>query len=66
MEDIKEKSKKENEQIVKEREKSDPGTTNSPDPQDHMEGPISSLMHGIGSSFEDEEAEKKVKEEKEK
>lgn len=27
--------------------KSDPGTTNTTDPQEHMEGPLSSLMHKI-------------------
>jgi hypothetical protein len=64
METSNEKSKKENEQQVKEQEKSDPGTTNTPDPQENMEGPVSSLMHIIGGGFEDKDAEKKIKEEK--
>lgn len=47
-----EKSKKENKEKIKELEKSDPGTTKGPDPQEHMEGPISSLMHKVEDTFE--------------
>lgn len=47
-----EKSKKENKEEVKKQEKADPGTTNSTDPQENMEGPVSSLMHTIEESFE--------------
>lgn len=42
---------------------SDPETMHTPDPQEHMEGPISSLMHGIADGFDDKDAEKKIKEE---
>ena len=45
--------------------KPDPETLNTTDPQEHMEGPISSLMHKLGSDFESEEAEKEAKEKKE-
>ncbi len=55
------KSEKENEKGLEKLEKSNPGTTHSTDPQENMEGPISSLMHGIGESFDDEDAEKKKK-----
>lgn len=47
-----EKNEKENKEKIKEQEKSDPGTTGGPDPQEHMEGPVSSAMHGIEKSFE--------------
>ena len=44
--------------------KPDAGTTNTTDPQEHMEGPISSLMKGAKDAFED--ADKNgAKEEKE-
>jgi hypothetical protein len=46
-----EKSKKENRKDLKEQEKADPGTTKGTDPQDHMEGPISSLMHKVEGTF---------------
>ncbi|MEO8112004.1 MAG: hypothetical protein ABI594_18290 [Ginsengibacter sp.] len=42
--------------------KSDPETLHTPDPQEHMEGPVSSLMHGIAEGFDDKDAEKKIKE----
>lgn len=32
--------------------KPDPGTTNTTDPQEHMEGPISSLMKGAEDVFD--------------
>jgi hypothetical protein len=44
---------------------SDPETLHTTDPQEHMEGPVSSLMHKVGHGFEDKEAEKKKKEEDE-
>ncbi|MEO7120070.1 MAG: hypothetical protein ABIY62_03180 [Ginsengibacter sp.] len=47
-----EKSKEENKEKVKEQEKLDPGTTKGPDPQDSMEGPISSLMHKVEETFD--------------
>ncbi|MDQ6761822.1 MAG: hypothetical protein M3015_04235 [Bacteroidota bacterium] len=42
---------------------SDPETLHTPDPQEHMEGPVSSLMHGLAEGFDDKNAEKKIKEE---
>lgn len=42
--------------------KSDPETLHTPDPQEHMEGPVSSLMNGIAEGFDDKDAEKKIKE----
>jgi hypothetical protein len=50
-----EKNIKENKEIIKEQEKSDPGTTHSTDPQEHMEGPVSSFMHIVEEAFEPEE-----------
>jgi hypothetical protein len=47
-----EKSKRENKEKVKEQEKSAPGTTKASDPQDNMEGPISSLMHKMEETFD--------------
>lgn len=41
---------------------SDPETLHTPDPQEHMEGPVSSLMHGLGEGFDDKDAGKKIKE----
>lgn len=46
--------------------KPDPETLHTTDPQEHMEGPFSSLMQGTKESFEDngsEEEVKKIKEE---
>ena len=34
-------------------EKGDPETLNTTDPQEHMEGPLSSLMHKAEHSFDD-------------
>jgi hypothetical protein len=45
--------------------KPDPETLNTTDPQEHMEGPVSSLMHKTGKEFESEEAEREAKEKKE-
>ncbi|MEO6639460.1 MAG: hypothetical protein ABIN25_14365 [Ginsengibacter sp.] len=42
---------------------SDPETLHTPDPQEHMEGPVSSLMHGLAEGFDDKKAEKKINEE---
>jgi len=58
------KNTEENEEIIKEHEKSDPGTTNSTDPQEHMEGPVSSLMHNIEEVFEKDDSDKESKREK--
>ncbi len=45
--------------------KPDPETLNTTDPQEHMEGPISSLMHKAGKGLESEKAEREAKEKKE-
>ncbi len=45
--------------------KPDAETLNTTDPQEHMEGPISSLMKKTGEGFESDEAEKEAKEKKE-
>ncbi|HSQ44982.1 MAG TPA: hypothetical protein VLM16_08305 [Ginsengibacter sp.] len=54
----KEKSEKENNKEVQKQEKADPGTNHSTDPQENMEGPVSSLMHKIEETFENKEEEK--------
>ncbi len=41
--------------------KPDPDTLNTTDPQEHMKGPLSSLMHDTGESFENEESEEEIK-----
>ncbi len=46
--------------------KPDPETLNTTDPQEHMEGPLSSLMHKAGEGFESEKAEREAKENKDK
>ena len=38
--------------------KPDPETTNTTDPQEHMEGPFSSLMKGASDTFEEEGGKK--------
>ena len=57
----KEESKKENEHEIEEQEKADPGTTSGTDPQEHMKGPVSSLMKKIEETFEGEETDKRDK-----
>lgn len=37
--------------------KPDPETLHTTDPQDHMKGPISSLVHGVQESMEDNDKE---------
>ena len=44
--------------------KPDPKTLNTPDPQDEMEGPISSLVQGIKHNAEDKSESKKEADEK--
>ena len=44
--------------------KPDPETLHTTDPQEHMSGPISSLVRELGEGFDDEEAAKKVEDEK--
>ena len=45
--------------------KPDPETLHTTDPQEHMEGPISTLMHKLGDDFESDKAEEEVKQKKE-
>ena len=44
----------------------DPETVHRTDPQENMEGPVSSLMHKTGNRFETEETKKEADEEKDK
>ena len=44
--------------------KPDPETLNTTDPQENMEGPISSLMHGTGEAFETDETKRDAEEKK--
>jgi hypothetical protein len=44
----------------------DPGTTHTTDPQKHMEGPVSSMMHSTGEAFETSETKEEADEEKER
>ncbi len=43
--------------------KPDPGTTNTTDPQEHMEGPLSSLMKGAEDAFDEDKNGAEEKEE---
>jgi hypothetical protein len=45
--------------------KPDPETLNTTDPQEHMKGPISSLMQKTGDGFESEETEEEVRKKQE-
>ena len=53
---------------VKEEATSQPdrATLHKTDPQDNMEGPISSLMHNTGEQFDTKETKQKADAEKEK
>ena len=44
--------------------KSDPGTLNTTDPQEHMKGPLSSLMQNIEEKFEDNDRKDQIEKEK--
>ena len=44
----------------------DPETLHKTDPQDNMKGPVSSLMHNTGESFETEETKEEADEKKDK
>ena len=46
--------------------KPDPGTLHTPDPQENMEGPVSSPMHGIGEAFDTDKSRREADEEREK
>jgi hypothetical protein len=44
----------------------DPETLNKTDPQENMEGPVSSLMHNAGKGFETKETRDQADEKKDK
>lgn len=46
--------------------KPEPETLHTPDPQDNMKGPISSLIHGAGETFDTDKSKEEADEEKEK
>ena len=46
--------------------KPDSETLHTPDPQENMKGPVSSMMHETGKAFETDETKKEADEEKEK
>ncbi|MFT3909316.1 MAG: hypothetical protein QM737_07830 [Ferruginibacter sp.] len=46
--------------------KPEPETLHTTDPQEHMEGPISSLMHKTGKSFDTDETKEEADDRKEK
>ena len=46
--------------------KPDPETLHKTDPQDNMEGPVSSLMHKAGKTFDSDQTRKEADKEKEK
>ena len=46
--------------------KPDPGTLHSTDPQENMEGPVSSLMHNTGEEFDSDKTKDEADEEKDK
>jgi hypothetical protein len=43
----------------------DPETLHTTDPQEHMSGPVSSSMRGMGSGFDTDESREEADEEKE-
>ena len=43
-----------------------PETLHTTDPQEHMEGPISSLMHKTGGGFDSKKSKEEADEDKEK
>jgi len=46
--------------------KPDPETLHTTDPQEHMEGPVSSLMHETGEEFDSDKSKAEADEKKEK
>ncbi|MEO7524052.1 MAG: hypothetical protein ABIT58_08160 [Ferruginibacter sp.] len=44
--------------------KPDPETLHTTDPQEHMEGPISSLMHKAGKGFDSDQTKEEADEKK--
>lgn len=66
MSDNKEENKSNKEQNKDAIVKPDPETLHTTDPQEHMEGPISSLMHKTGKGFDTDESKEEADEKKEK
>ena len=46
--------------------KPEPETLHTADPQEHMEGPVSTLLHKLGGGFDTDKTKKEADEEKEK
>jgi hypothetical protein len=46
--------------------KPDPGTTHTTDPQENMEGPVSSLMHNTGENFDTSESKEDADDKKDR
>lgn len=46
--------------------KPDPETLHTTDPQENMQGPVSSLMHKTGESFDTDETKKEADEERDR
>ena len=65
MTDEKTEKNKESEDNKDAAVKPDLETLHTTDPQEHMEGPISTLMHKLGDDFESDKAEEEVKQKKE-
>ena len=64
--DTKKNSKNEHIESTKDSpKKGDPETLNTTDPQEHMEGPLSSLMHSLEHSFKNKQTEEEVKKKEE-
>ena len=66
MTDHKDENKAAKEQHKDAAVKPEPETLNTPDPQDEMEGPISSLVQGVKEGMEDDETKKEADEEKDR
>ena len=66
MSNNKEENKSNEEQNKNAIVKPEPETLHTTDPQEHMEGPISSLMHKTGKGFDTDESKEEADEKKEK
>jgi len=66
MTDQNEENKNRKEQHKDASVKPEPETLNTPDPQDKMEGPISSLVQGVKEGLEDDETKKEADKEKDR
>ena len=44
----------------------DPETLHTSDPQENMEGPVSSTMHGAGATFDTDETQREADEERDR